>query len=141
MEVICPNTVKYGNVFAGVFFFALWTEPEIKLMLKILKKSFRLFPAGKIAEKAVWRSVFLNIWHCIWNMPIQHIIFIFLIVNIERPLFMRLNRIECVKLLLKLLLLLLSQSSFLFVMKFVFASHQFIAQQSKNLRNCYSYVP
>ena len=24
-------------------------------------------PAGKIAEKAVWRSVFLTIWHCILN--------------------------------------------------------------------------
>ena len=25
-------------------------------------------PAGKIAEKSVWRSVFLTIWHCILNV-------------------------------------------------------------------------
>ena len=26
-----------------------------------------IFPAGKIAEKAMWRSVFLTIWHRILN--------------------------------------------------------------------------
>ena len=26
-----------------------------------------LFPAGKISEKAVWRSVFFILWHCILN--------------------------------------------------------------------------
>ena len=33
----------------------------------ILKFVKHLYPAGKIAEKAMWRSVFLCIWHCIFN--------------------------------------------------------------------------
>ena len=33
----------------------------------ISSKKKEYFPAGKIAEKAVWRSVFLTIWHCILN--------------------------------------------------------------------------
>ena len=28
---------------------------------------YAVYPAGKFAEKAVWRSVFLTIWHCILN--------------------------------------------------------------------------
>ena len=32
-----------------------------------IEYSLVCYPAGKIAEKAVWRSAFLTIWHCILN--------------------------------------------------------------------------
>ena len=37
----------------------------ISFKLKFIKINTN--PAGKIAEKAMWRSVFLTIWHCILN--------------------------------------------------------------------------
>ena len=38
-------------------------------MMTLLQKSLPtiILPAGKIAEKAMWRSLFLCIWHCISN--------------------------------------------------------------------------
>ena len=33
----------------------------------LMIKKLKIFPVGKIAEKAMWQSVFLCIWHCIFN--------------------------------------------------------------------------
>ena len=40
------------------------TEPPVK-KVRYGKRKIGYFPAGKIAEIAVWRNVFLTIWHCI----------------------------------------------------------------------------
>ena len=36
-------------------------------MFVTIKSPLIFNPVGKIAEKAMWRSVFLCIWHCIFN--------------------------------------------------------------------------
>ena len=40
-------------------------DEEEDLMLRFKAKG--KVPVGKIAEKAIWRSVFFTIWHCIMN--------------------------------------------------------------------------
>ena len=58
---IIANVTKvlYINLLGKIF-------KIIKVVLVFRSFIFQfIYPAGKIAEKAVWRSVFWTIWHCI----------------------------------------------------------------------------
>ena len=57
-----PLRVKHLNSISGEM-------ERIGKKIRISIQSFEalFFPAGKIAEKAMWRSVFLTIWHRILN--------------------------------------------------------------------------
>jgi len=65
--VILLLKTKYLVMPATFRFDHLLTRPGI---FATVRASNSLFPVGKVADKAVCRSVFLTIWHCILNVEL-----------------------------------------------------------------------